>query len=71
MTPNSYISIILYHCILLLLSNFVIAQNIHNKNPQYPYTVTKINENIIFDGIPDEPFWDTMDFFPLLCIFLF
>lgn len=55
--------------ILLLLSKAILmAQEEKIPGSSDPLKVSKISESIVFDGIPDEDFWQTIETLPLIML---
>jgi Domain of unknown function (DUF5916) len=50
---------------LTCISKIALAQSTEAISSKVPVTITKINEAIKFDGILDEPFWNTASNFPV------
>jgi hypothetical protein len=47
------------------ISRIALAQSTEAMGGKVPVIITKINEDVKFDGILDEPFWNTASNFPV------
>lgn len=52
-----------YFCIICLI---ILTSSLHTIFAQEMITIPKTNGELIFDGIPDEAFWDEIDPFPVI-----
>jgi hypothetical protein len=59
------IFLLVFSCLLPL---HIQAQSKDNEHTMVPLIVKRLTEEINFDGIPDEPFWQTIEALPLLML---